>query len=47
MGYKDPDIRVIGLYIEDKEHEWTDHPDKDEYWLGALQGDADTDRPAS
>lgn len=30
---------IVRLYVEDEEHEWTDHPDKDEYWLGSVHGD--------
>ena len=39
MGCEDPDGRIVRLYVEDEEHEWTDHPDKDEYWLGSVHGD--------
>jgi hypothetical protein len=39
MCCEDPDGRVIRLYVEDEEHEWTDHPDNDDYWLGTIQGD--------
>lgn len=39
MACEDPDGKIVRLYVEDEEHEWTDHPDKDEYWLGSIQGD--------
>ena len=39
MGCEDPDGRIGRLSVEDEEHEWTDHPDKDEYWLGSVHGD--------
>ena len=42
-GCKDPDGRIVRLYVEDEEHEWTDHPDKDEYWLGSPQGDPEVE----
>lgn len=41
MGCEDPDGKVVRLYVEDEEHEWTDHPDTDEYWLGKLKADPD------
>jgi hypothetical protein len=31
MGCEDPDGRIVRLYVEDETHEWTDHPDVDEY----------------
>ena len=34
---EDPDARQVRLYC-DEEHEWTDHPDVDEYWLGTPEG---------
>jgi catechol 2,3-dioxygenase-like lactoylglutathione lyase family enzyme len=34
---EDPDGRIVRLYVEDEEHEWTDHPDKNEYWLGIVK----------
>ena len=39
MGCEDPDGRIVRLYVEDEAHEWTDHPDQDEYWLGTVEGD--------
>lgn len=39
MAAEDPDRRIIRLYVQDEEHEWTDHPDRDPYWLGTVQGD--------
>lgn len=39
MAVEDPDGRIVRLYVEDEEHEWTDHPDKDAYWLGTVEGD--------
>lgn len=39
MGCEDPDGRIVRLYVEDEEHEWTDHPDRDEYWLGTIEAD--------
>jgi hypothetical protein len=33
----DPDGRVVRLYVDDEEHEWTDYPDKDEFWLGSVK----------
>ncbi|KAI9737567.1 MAG: hypothetical protein M1834_009722 [Cirrosporium novae-zelandiae] len=30
---EDPDGRVVRVYCEE-EHEWTDFPDRDEFWLG-------------
>jgi catechol 2,3-dioxygenase-like lactoylglutathione lyase family enzyme len=41
MAAEDPDGKIVRLYVEDEEHEWTDHPDQDEYWLGKVQGDPD------
>jgi catechol 2,3-dioxygenase-like lactoylglutathione lyase family enzyme len=46
MGCEDPDGRIVRLYVEDEEHEWTDHPDKDEYWLGNVQGDPEANGDA-
>lgn len=34
MACEDPDGRIVRLYVEDEEHEWTDHPDKDEICRG-------------
>lgn len=42
MGCEDPDGKIVRLYVEDEEHEWTDHPDQDEYWLGFVKGDPGT-----
>lgn len=39
MGCEDPDGKIVRLYVEDEEHEWIDNPDRDEYWLGTVQGD--------
>lgn len=39
MACEDPDGKIVRLYVEDEEHEWTDHPDRDEYWLGTVMGD--------
>ncbi|KAG9496453.1 hypothetical protein J7337_013041 [Fusarium musae] len=36
MACEDPDGRIVRLYVEDEDHEWTDHPDQDEYWLGTI-----------
>jgi catechol 2,3-dioxygenase-like lactoylglutathione lyase family enzyme len=36
-GCLDPDGRVVRLYVDDEEHEWTDYPDKDEFWLGSVK----------
>ncbi|KAM0812028.1 putative Glyoxalase/fosfomycin resistance/dioxygenase domain-containing protein [Seiridium cardinale] len=37
MACEHPDGRIVRLYVEDEEHEWTDHPDKDEYWLETVE----------
>ncbi|KAK9415857.1 putative Glyoxalase/fosfomycin resistance/dioxygenase domain-containing protein [Seiridium unicorne] len=37
MACEDQDGRIVRLYVEDEEHEWTDQPDKDEYWLGTVE----------
>ncbi|KIL86460.1 hypothetical protein FAVG1_10289 [Fusarium avenaceum] len=37
MACEDPDGRIVRLYVEDEEHEWTDHPDQNEYWLGSVE----------
>ena len=34
---EDPDGRQVRFYC-DEEHEWTDFPDEDEYWLGSPKG---------
>jgi catechol 2,3-dioxygenase-like lactoylglutathione lyase family enzyme len=39
MACEDPDGKIVRLYVEDEEHEWTDHPDQDEFWLGNIQAD--------
>ena len=39
MGCEDPDGRIVRLDVEDEEHEWTDHPSQDAYWLGEVHGD--------
>lgn len=39
MGCEDPDGRIVRIYVEDEEHEWTDHPDRDEKWLGTVVAD--------
>jgi hypothetical protein len=39
MACEDPDGRIVRLYVQDEEHEWTDHPDKDEHWLGTVVAD--------
>jgi catechol 2,3-dioxygenase-like lactoylglutathione lyase family enzyme len=39
MGFEDPDGKIVRLYVEDEEHEWTDHPSQDEYWLGTVVAD--------
>ena len=36
-GCRDPDGRVVRLYVNDEVHEWTDSPDQDEYWLGSVR----------
>jgi catechol-2,3-dioxygenase len=41
MGCEDPDGKIVRLYVDKEEHEWTDHPDQDEYWLGSVHGDPD------
>jgi catechol 2,3-dioxygenase-like lactoylglutathione lyase family enzyme len=41
MGCEDPDGRIVRLYVEDEEHEWTNHPDQDDFWLGGTRGDPD------
>ncbi|KAI9658257.1 MAG: hypothetical protein M1821_002390, partial [Bathelium mastoideum] len=33
LACEDPDGKIVRIYC-DEEHEWTDHPDQDEYWLG-------------
>lgn len=33
MACEDPDLKHVRLYVEDEEHEWSDHPTIDEYWL--------------
>lgn len=47
MACEDPDRRIVRLYVEDEEHEWTDHPDVDAYWLGAVRGDPNAKQSAS
>lgn len=42
MACEDPDGKIIKLYVEDEEHEWTDTPDKDEYWLPKVETDPDS-----
>ncbi|KAL6826708.1 hypothetical protein J3E69DRAFT_244493 [Trichoderma sp. SZMC 28015] len=39
LACEDPDGKIVRLYVEDEEHEWTDKPDQDEYWLGNIQAD--------
>lgn len=39
MGAEDPDGRIVRIYVEDEEHEWTDHPDRDAFWLGNVNAD--------
>ncbi|KIX95740.1 uncharacterized protein Z520_08448 [Fonsecaea multimorphosa CBS 102226] len=39
MACEDPDGRHVRLYVDDEEHEWTDHPDYDEKWLHGLVAD--------
>ncbi|KIM93902.1 hypothetical protein OIDMADRAFT_46013 [Oidiodendron maius Zn] len=34
MACEDPDGKIVRLYVSEEEHEWTDHVDKDERWLG-------------
>lgn len=41
MACEDPDGRIVRIYVEDEEHEWTDHPDLDEDWLGTIEADPD------
>jgi catechol 2,3-dioxygenase-like lactoylglutathione lyase family enzyme len=36
IAAEDPDGKIVRLYCNE-EHEWTDHPDKDEYWLGSVK----------
>lgn len=43
MGAEDPDGRIVRLYVEDEEHEWTDEPDVDLYWLGVVEADPGTE----
>ncbi|KAF7973458.1 hypothetical protein HWV62_15044 [Athelia sp. TMB] len=33
LGAEDPDGKIVRIYCNE-EHEWTDHPDQDAYWLG-------------
>lgn len=42
MGCEDPDGRIVRLYVQDEEHEWTDHPSRDEKWLGTVVADPAT-----
>ena len=44
MGCEDPDGRVVRLYVEEEDHEWTDHPDEDAYWLGAVEADPEMNK---
>jgi catechol-2,3-dioxygenase len=39
MACEDPDGKIVRLYVQDEDHEWTDHPDQDEYWLGKIVAD--------
>jgi catechol 2,3-dioxygenase-like lactoylglutathione lyase family enzyme len=39
LACEDPDKKHVRLYVEDEEHEWTDHPEKDPYWLRNLVAD--------
>lgn len=43
MCAEDPDGKIVRLYVEDEEHEWTDHPDISEKWLGTPVGDPSAD----
>jgi catechol-2,3-dioxygenase len=36
LACEDPDGKIVRFYC-DEEHEWTDHPDADEYWLGTVK----------
>jgi hypothetical protein len=47
MGCEDPGGRIVRLYVENEEHEWTNHPDQDEFWLGETKGDPDLDSHAN
>ena len=37
LACEDPDGKIVRFYC-DEEHEWTDHPDQDGYWLGKPVG---------
>jgi catechol-2,3-dioxygenase len=37
MAAEDPDGKIIKLYVQQEDHEWPDHPDQDEYWLGVVK----------
>jgi hypothetical protein len=39
MACEDPDGRIVRLYVQDEEHEWTETPDQDERWLGTVVAD--------
>lgn len=39
MACEDPDGRIVRLYVEHEEHEWSNSPDQDEFWLGTVRGD--------
>lgn len=41
MSCEDPDGRFVRLFVEDEEHEWTENPSRDRYWLGGVEADPD------
>jgi catechol-2,3-dioxygenase len=41
MGAEDPDGKVVRLYVDEEDHEWTNNPDEDEFWLGVSHADPD------
>jgi hypothetical protein len=39
MAFEYPDGKFVRLFVQDDEHELTDHPDRDQYWLGKIKAD--------
>jgi catechol-2,3-dioxygenase len=39
LAAEDPDGKIVRLYVEDEEHEWTTKPDSDVFWLGGMDPD--------
>jgi len=39
MACEDPDGKHVRLYVEDEKHEWSDHPENDDYWLTGVVAD--------